>query len=366
MIVRFLIAFLVFSATQTSTAWAAPTYPISELGSCRDAQECHLYCEIPAHKATCWAYQTYLDASPAVLGETTDADLPTPPALLFPISELGNCASVSECKLFCDISTNITTCQAFGKKKGLARTSPASGGASSTVGQQTALLAHAKEELGCTSLQQCRAFCNDPVNSEQCQVIASKYASPKYQLARTELLEKARRALACTTLEECRAFCATKANQAACQTFAAEQSPALFREKMRLSPPNLSDRAIPLPCSTLAACQAYCARPEHATACATARENGKIKINIQQEEKFSCNTKEECERFCQANPDQCPSYTRSKDYERVKLLQQLRTQVNIQEKPITSTDIEKYRRALLEKPVTSPTAQPTPSITPTN
>lgn len=359
MIAPLFITLLVFFTAQSSTAWGAPTYPIFELANCRDAQECHLYCEIPAHKATCWAYQTYLDASPAVLGETTDTSLPTQPTLLFPIPELGNCNSLTECKLFCDISTNIRTCQAFGKKRGLTKTS-------STVGQQTALLAHAKEELGCTSLQQCRAFCNDPVNSEQCQVVASKYASPKYQLARTELLEKARRSLACTTLEECRAFCATEANQVACQMFAAEQAPALFREKMRLAPPSLSDRPLSLPCSTLAECQAYCANPEHATACTTARENGKIKINIQQEEKFSCNTKEECERFCQANPDQCPSYTRSKDYERVKLLQQLRTQVNKKEKPTTPADIEKYRRALLEKTVTSPTTQPTPSIAPTN
>ncbi len=341
-------------------ALTTTVFPVPELDNCRDTKECALYCEVPANKATCWAYQTYSVTTPAVLGETTDADEkeipPTSTALLFPILELDNCSSVRECKAFCDISTNKTACTTFRQKQNVIK-------AGSNVGQQTALLAHAKEELGCTSLQQCRAHCDDPVNSEQCQALATTFAPSTFRLAREALLEKARLAFQCTTLAECRAHCANPANKAACMAFAKEQTPALFRAKMHLSPTTLTSSPAPLPCTTLADCQTYCQNPEHATACATQRDGNGVKINVQQEKMFTCNTKEECERYCQANPDRCPSYTHSKDYERVKLQQQLRTKVN----PGATADLEKYRRSLIEKPTTSP-LPPTerPSSTPTN
>lgn len=316
---------LIFSATATL---AATTFPIAELGDCRDANECGLYCEIPAHKAACWAYQTYQATAPAVLGETTTA---------FPIAELGNCTSVRECKAYCDIPANLTACRTFGQKQGLDR-------ASTTFGQQTALLAHAKEELGCTSLQQCRAHCNDPTNTQQCQDLATQFAPLTYRVAREALLEQARLILQCTSLEECRAYCADPAHRQACQVFAQEHAPELFRDKMRTN----------LPCTTLAECQAYCSSPQHATACATARDGTGVRINVQHERGFTCNTKEECERYCQANPDQCPSYAWSKDYERVKLQQQLRAQVNQKPRTLSPADLEKYRRGLIV-PSSAPT-----------
>ena len=46
------------------------TYPIADLGYCRDAKECYLYCEIPENKAACWSYGKYKLGSD-VLGVTT-------------------------------------------------------------------------------------------------------------------------------------------------------------------------------------------------------------------------------------------------------------------------------------------------------
>ena len=39
--------------------------------------------------------------------------------IAFPIAELGNCSSVSQCRTFCEDPVNQSTCMEFAKKKGL-------------------------------------------------------------------------------------------------------------------------------------------------------------------------------------------------------------------------------------------------------
>ena len=39
--------------------------------------------------------------------------------ITFPISELDNCTSVENCKVFCDQPTSMNACMSFAEKKGL-------------------------------------------------------------------------------------------------------------------------------------------------------------------------------------------------------------------------------------------------------
>lgn len=55
-----------------AVALAAPvgvSYPVAELGDCRDAKECALYCEVPAHYLDCWYWDVV--SGPRVLQATT-------------------------------------------------------------------------------------------------------------------------------------------------------------------------------------------------------------------------------------------------------------------------------------------------------
>src|SRR3989344_3377498 len=98
----YVLCFMFYKATPTL---AAPRYPISELGGCRNQQECKFYCEIPLNTPACWSYNRFV-LSKNVLGETDVK-------ISFPISELGNCANASECKAYCDKQENHTTCREY-------------------------------------------------------------------------------------------------------------------------------------------------------------------------------------------------------------------------------------------------------------
>lgn len=50
-------------------ALTVATYPVAELGGCRDARECFLYCDIPANTAACWYWDNF--QRPRVLQATT-------------------------------------------------------------------------------------------------------------------------------------------------------------------------------------------------------------------------------------------------------------------------------------------------------
>lgn len=344
------LLWLVTVALFAAGSAGAAQFPIAELENCRDARECWLWCEIPAHKAACWAYQAYTAAG-TVLGDTIDATTPSPSPVVkpvFPIADLGNCSGASACRSYCDVPANIPTCKAYAVASGLTR-------ATTNFGQATSLLAHAKEELGCTSLEQCRAYCNEAANVDQCQALAAKYAPAAYRLAHATLFANARKILGCATNLECRTLCANPVNKDRCQAFAQEHTPIKFRAKLRPRAEG-NNQAAPLPCTTLAECREYCQNPANAAACEVTSKNNKPTINLQQDSTYTCSTREECERYCQANLDKCPSYKASKDYQRVRLQQQLRGQAA----PLGAdqpANLERWQRSIIP---------PAPSSTPTN
>src|SRR3989344_1684529 len=85
----------------------------------------------------------------------------------FPIKELGNCGSVSECKSYCSNETNATACTAFAKAKGLSKDEGRS--------DNGALIKAAKSELGCDSEAACRTICSQEANIDKCSAFAQKH-----------------------------------------------------------------------------------------------------------------------------------------------------------------------------------------------
>lgn len=84
----------------------------------------------------------------------------------FPIVELGNCGSIQECKAYCDQPANQQACMNFAKLKGLKK--------KEQKGLNQELLEKAKTFLGCDSAQSCREFCQKEVNFEKCSLFAQE------------------------------------------------------------------------------------------------------------------------------------------------------------------------------------------------
>jgi len=136
--------------------------------------------------------------------------------ITFPISTLGNCADLTSCKEYCEDSSNKEACENFAKSKGFYKVPEGKGNARSLL-----ILGKAKEELGCTSDQDCKTLCKDEANKEKCDAFAKKYKldGPK-KTSSTAVLEKARTALGCISEESCKTVCKDEANREKCSYFA--------------------------------------------------------------------------------------------------------------------------------------------------
>lgn len=188
---------------------------IPQLGNCRDAQECHIYCEVAANKPACWAY-----AQSRVLGDSTPSATP-----VFPIVELGNCANKDACKAYCEISEHHDACADYARTHHLGKLPAA-----------VELIEKAKAALGCDSLVSCKAICENAVNKDKCKAFTLKFAPPaiKDRVAAAEIVlqmchdpasrstcvaalrpasgsgemqERQRLGADCKTADECRTWC---------------------------------------------------------------------------------------------------------------------------------------------------------------
>lgn len=301
------LSFLLFAAT--AVAQEVLRYPVAELGYCRDAKECYLYCEIPENKAACWSYGKYV-LGERVLGQHTDSnqDAVAKYGISFPIEELGNCASMSECRAFCEQPANQQNCVDFARKKGM-------GG----YKKQGDMLERAKQTLGCDSFESCRAYCQEPANQEKCNRLAEEYAPEEFKARKEEMLQRARQVLGCQTFEECRNFCQNPNNQEKCMRFTEEQAPPEVRQRIQEAKQRIAEQAQKhgLPCDSFEACKAYCeSNPGNCQR--FENRDGQTSIQIHKEEELGCSTEEECRRLCEQNPDKCPGFKQFGEYERLQ------------------------------------------------
>ncbi|MBI3385762.1 hypothetical protein HY031_01610 [Candidatus Gottesmanbacteria bacterium] len=268
-------------------------YPIPDLGYCRDAKECFLYCEIPQNKATCWSYGKYKVGSD-VLGVTTTSEeekkLMEAKAkqlgITFPIADLGSCAGVQECRDFCEQPTNQQTCMDFAQKKGFNKQVERPGGIDAQ--KRDELLQKAKTELGCTSMESCSQVCQ--TDHSRCEAFAKQHGvnqEPPESRGRysteekMQLMEKAKTELGCTSMESCKSTC--EQNPKACMSFAKKHG---FDKGPESTLDSSSERQYGRP----------------------SQSSGSANFGIQRFGKGSCGSEESCKKYCEAHPDECPGF----------------------------------------------------------
>lgn len=215
-----------------SIVHAQVAYPINELGNCRDANECYLYCAIPQNTPACWSYGTYV-LQKNVLGEKTTA------TITFPIPELDNCTNVTQCKAYCDIATNKDACMSFAKSHGMTKQETKNTNTSTT----NKTLEDAHKELGCNSLAECKAYCKQ--HHDACMAFAKKHS-----LSQTNTTKKTGPG-GCDSETSCKAYCS--AHQDQCKGFAASNGGNKFTGSQKSG-----DYLGPGGCKTAVECKQYC------------------------------------------------------------------------------------------------------------
>lgn len=319
-------------------------YPIPDLGYCRDAKECSLYCEIPENKAACWSYGKYKLGSD-VLGVSTMSDEEKRMMenkakqynITFPIADLGNCAGPQECRDFCEQPANQTACMAFAKKKGFDKEIEKPDGMD--AGKRDELLGKAKTELGCTSMESCSRVCES--DHSRCEAFAKKhgmYQEPPSQgryssEEKQKLIQKAKSEMGCTSMKSCRSTCEKDPQR--CMDFAKKHGFDKGQEQREQyesgqyqqgAPPNVSPnygtrRFGKENCDSEDSCKKYC--QEHPDECPgfkgyTRAVEGSTSTETNEKSYVGpsgCRNEAECKNWCETNPDKCPGFSEAKTQE---------------------------------------------------
>ena len=220
----------------------------------------------------------------------------------FPISELGNCGSMEECKSYCDEPANARVCFEWAKNQGLVKEPPRSEDKFQKKAEE--FLTENAGPGGCSSFESCDSYCGRPENNEECFRFAKEHGlMPPEELKRVEReTEKRAGPGGCRSREECDAFCRNPDNAETCLNFAVErgdldQEEADFmmqrmREHERFSkesprgpedfrpsgprPPEINQERArqvleeiggPGGCKTMQECDDFCGTPENGEIC---------------------------------------------------------------------------------------------------
>lgn len=207
-----------------------------------------------------------------VLGESSSS-------LTFPIAELGSCASIEECKTYCNKTENREACMTFSKSRGLTKKVKPSGIVS---GDKQKLLELAKQTLGCTDETTCKELCSQEVNREKCAEIAKKAGIMPQMKQNMQNIETSGLLPDCTkseNKEKCLAFASV------CTSYCS-RNPDLCKTGENSNRPNISG----------------------------APNGGSFTPGLSLktlQEKTGCKTPEECSTYCKEHQDTCKSLLQS-------------------------------------------------------
>lgn len=355
-----------------SVAAATVTYPIADLGYCRDAKECYLYCEVPQNQPACWSYGKYVIGE-QVLGEsdsTEDERMNAEMAekgITFPILELGNCASAKACFEYCGQPQNRNACGDFAKKRNLIE--PQAG--EFEPQEKQALLEKAKSNLGCNSEESCRALCEN--NKDKC-IAFMKQHGPERMKAKygeySQMMDKAKLELGCTSMETCKKLCDGPEGTNRCKKFSDQYAPTEYRQQQQEFIQTAKER---LGCASHESCKTFCDNPENSDKCATfVRQDISKPMPI-----IGCTTETQCKAICEQTPDKCPGFTEGEQkYEKYERYGKYEKQPGetgsyptaqpYQEKPASFTLPSDYKPPTYQedKPYYSPSPSPTTDTSP--
>lgn len=267
-------------------------FPIPELGSCKDADTCRGYCDMPEHEPECSAYAARHniiidkkndgegvrgktgpgEAAPGVNSENKEA------IVLPPEGGPGGCASDGECRAYCDAAEHRAECLNFAERHGLIKPKDAQ------------KMRHAIEQGradiktgpgGCNSEESCGTYCKDSAHLEECVRfgVEKGFMTPKegeQALAQGRLVREESGPGGCKNEQECNQYCAELDHAQECITFGREhgfmseqeaEEALRYVQEGRQHPQLNKEHPGPGGCANEQECHAYCEDSAHREIC---------------------------------------------------------------------------------------------------
>lgn len=238
-----------------------------------------------------------------------------PSNIVFPISELGNCTSKDNCREYCAVTANMTACLDY------AQTHNLMGADEIAKARKMANLAQAGGPGGCKDKDSCAAYCESTTDHlDECLAFAEKNGLvSQNQLTEMLRIQTALKAGAnmpggCKNKAECKAYCSNTSNIEECVNFA-EQSGMIQGEKLEEVKKVMSfikNGEMPGGCTTKESCKTYCDDSAHVLECVGFAEKAGLisKENAEMAKKTggkgpgNCNSKNSCETYCNQKENQ--------------------------------------------------------------
>lgn len=219
------------------------------------------------------------------LAQETDEGIAAKYGVTFPISELGDCGSLFECRTFCEDPVNQEICISFAKEKGFYD--------EEDFEVDDGIIRRAQSVLGCNSISSCLGFCSQEVNFDKCHSFATSnglVGGYIHDVDSGEFLDKAREVLGCDSYNTCKNFCENPTNRDKCSQFASDSGLNGGYEYRG-----------PGGCTTEETCRNFCSNPGNVEICRSFSEgHGGSFIGS-----GGCSDEASCRSYCERNPSAC-------------------------------------------------------------
>jgi hypothetical protein len=243
----------------------------------------------------------------------------------FPISELGNCADQSACKVYCDKSENLIACVNFAKTNGMM---------SQEKAEQALKFADVIQgggPGGCTDQATCATYCDGSVeHMDECLSFADSHdVISAEQLAEAKKIQKALKnggqlPGGCADKNTCETYCKDNSHIEECLAFA-EKAGFMTEEQLAEAKkvmPFLKNGETPGKCQTKEECDNYCKQDGHFDECIgfaekagfVSKEDAEMAKKTGGKGPGNCNSKESCETYCNKseNNESCFAFAKEK------------------------------------------------------
>ncbi|MCP6720221.1 MAG: hypothetical protein KJI72_02810 [Patescibacteria group bacterium] len=248
---------------------AGITFPIAELGNCASKSECHDYCNDTANMGVCISFAK----AHGLMNETEAAHAEQFRGRMESEGGPGGCRSPVDCEAYCSNITHIEECIAFADEQGFDEPEI-------KEARKIAAYLRAGGEMpgGCTSEASCMEYCGDFSHARECFEFATRAGlaqedefgdeddipSPEQFQKLIELTERGETPGGCQGRLECESYCRDSAHFEEC---------IAFGEKMGFIGPEEAAMARrtggvgPGGCNSHESCTAYCNNPANQESC---------------------------------------------------------------------------------------------------
>jgi len=192
-----------------------------------------------------------------------------PGDIKYPISELGNCSSKANCKVFCDNSKNADACLTFATKYKLLSSEEL---AAAKKFSDNGMIGPG----GCKGQAECDQYCGNSIHMEECMTFAEENGMMTDQQLQDSqkmltAIKKGIKPPTCSGPEQCNTYCSSSEHMAECMTFNLEAGlvPDNQKEQTQKTLDALKKGIKPPACHGPQECDTYCSSSEHMAECMT-------------------------------------------------------------------------------------------------